>query len=293
MAIPGKALDRRRESEHPERQTSSARAHGAAQLETSDEEQDRHRQRQRELQHPNGWGVGESHWGGLSQRARVKADWLVPLPEGLTARQAMAIGTAGYTAMLCVLALEHHDIQPEAGEILVTGANGGVGSIAITLLARLGYRVVASTGRPQEADFLRALGATDVIAREELNAPGKPLARERWAGVVDSVGSHTLANACAGTRYGGAMAACGLAQGLDFPASVAPFILRGITLYGIDSVMAPLARRVAAWSRLAADLDLTRLDSLTTEIPLSGAVAAGHDILAGRIRGRLVVDVNR
>ena len=241
----------------------------------------------------NGWGVGESHWGGLSQRARVKADWLVPLPEGLTARQAMAIGTAGYTAMLCVLALEHHDIQPEAGEILVTGANGGVGSIAITLLARLGYRVVASTGRPQEADFLRALGATDVIAREELNAPGKPLARERWAGVVDSVGSHTLANACAGTRYGGAMAACGLAQGLDFPASVAPFILRGITLYGIDSVMAPLARRVAAWSRLAADLDLTRLDSLTTEIPLSGAVAAGHDILAGRIRGRLVVDVNR
>ena len=241
----------------------------------------------------NGWGVGESHWGGLSQRARVKADWLVPLPDGLTARQAMAIGTAGYTAMLCVLALEHHDIQPEAGEILVTGANGGVGSIAITLLARLGYRVVASTGRPQEADFLRALGAVDVIAREELNAPGKPLAKERWAGVIDSVGSHTLANACASTRYGGAVAACGLAQGMDFPASVAPFILRGITLYGIDSVMAPLARRVAAWSRLAADLDLSRLDSLTTEIPLSDAVAAGHDILAGRIRGRLVVDVNR
>lgn len=241
----------------------------------------------------NGWGVGESHWGGLAQRARVKADWLVPLPEGLTARQAMAIGTAGYTAMLCVLALEHHDIQPEAGEILVTGANGGVGSIAITLLARLGYRVVASTGRPQEADFLRALGAGEVIAREELNAPGKPLAKERWAGVVDSVGSHTLANACAGTRYGGAVAACGLAQGMDFPASVAPFILRGITLYGIDSVMAPLPRRVAAWSRLAADLDLARLDSLTTEIPLSGAVAAGHDILAGRVRGRLVVDVNR
>ena len=241
----------------------------------------------------NGWGVGESHWGGLSQRARVKADWLVPLPDGLTARQAMAIGTAGYTAMLCVLALEHHDIQPEAGEILMTDANGGVGSIAITLLTRLGYRVVASTRRPQEADFLRALGAVDVIAREELNAPGKPLAKERWAGVIDSVGSHTLANACASTRYGGAVAACGLAQGMDFPASVAPFILRGITLYGIDSVMAPLARRVAAWSRLAADLDLSRLDSLTTEIPLSDAVAAGHDILAGRIRGRLVVDVNR
>ncbi len=240
----------------------------------------------------NGWGVGESHWGGLSQRARVKADWLVPLPEGLSARQAMAIGTAGYTAMLCVLALEHHDIQPEAGDILVTGANGGVGSVAITLLSRLGYRVVASTGRPQETDFLRSLGAADVIAREELNAPGKPLAKERWAGVVDSVGSHTLANACAGTRYGGAVAACGLAQGMDFPASVAPFILRGVTLYGIDSVMAPLARRVAAWSRLAADLDLARLDSLTTEVPLSAAVAAGHDILAGRIRGRVVVDVN-
>lgn len=240
----------------------------------------------------NGWGVGESHWGGLSQRARVKADWLVPLPDGLSARQAMAIGTAGYTAMLCVLALEHHDIQPEAGDILVTGANGGVGSVAITLLSRLGYRVVASTGRPQEADFLRSLGAAEVVAREELNAPGKPLAKERWAGVVDSVGSHTLANACAGTRYGGAVAACGLAQGMDFPASVAPFILRGITLYGIDSVVAPLARRVAAWSRLAADLDLARLDSLTNEIPLSGAVTAGHDILAGRIRGRVVVDVN-
>jgi acrylyl-CoA reductase (NADPH) len=240
----------------------------------------------------NGWGVGESHWGGLAQRARVKADWLVPLPDGLSARQAMAIGTAGYTAMLCVLALEHHDIQPEAGDILVTGANGGVGSVAITLLSRLGYRVVASTGRPQEADFLRSLGAADVIAREELNSPGKPLAKERWAGVVDSVGSHTLANACAGTRYGGAVAACGLAQGMDFPASVAPFILRGVTLYGVDSVMAPLARRVAAWSRLAADLDLARLDSLTTEIPLSSAVAAGHDILAGRIRGRVVVDVN-
>jgi acrylyl-CoA reductase (NADPH) len=240
----------------------------------------------------NGWGVGESHGGGLAQRARVKADWLVPLPEGLSPRQAMAIGTAGYTAMLCVLALEHHGLQPESGDVLVTGASGGVGTIAIALLSRLGHRVIASTGRLQEADFLRSLGAAEVIAREELSVPGKPLAKERWAGVVDSVGSHTLANACAGTRYGGAVAACGLAQGMEFPGSVAPFILRGVTLYGIDSVMAPYARRVAAWSRLAADLDLDKLDSLTTEVPLAGAIGAGHDILAGRIRGRVVVDVN-
>jgi acrylyl-CoA reductase (NADPH) len=240
----------------------------------------------------NGWGVGESHSGGLAQKARVKADWLVPLPVGLSARQAMAIGTAGYTAMLCVLALEKHGVAPSAGDILVTGANGGVGTVAIALLARLGYRVVASTGRVQEADFLKSLGAADVIARDELSAPGKPLAKERWAGVVDSVGSHTLANACAGTRYGGAVAACGLAQGMDFPASVAPFILRGITLYGIDSVMAPYARRAEAWQRLVRDLDLAKLEALTTEVPLAGAIAAGSDILAGRIRGRLVVNVN-
>ena len=241
----------------------------------------------------NGWGVGESHSGGLAQKARVKADWLVPLPEGLTTRQAMAIGTAGYTAMLCVLALERHGLLPGMGDVLVTGANGGVGSVAITLLAGLGHRVVASTGRTGEAAYLQGLGAAEVIDRAELSAPGKPLGKERWAAVVDSVGSHTLANACAQTRYGGAVAACGLAQGLDFPASVAPFILRGITLYGIDSVMAKPSVRMPAWERLARDLDLARLDAITTEIGLEDAVQAGTDILAGRVRGRLVVDVNR
>ena len=240
----------------------------------------------------NGFGVGESHSGGLAQKARVKADWLVPLPAGLSARQAMAIGTAGYTAMLCVMALEKHGLKPASGDVLVTGANGGVGTVAITLLAGLGYRVVASTGRVQEADFLRHLGAAEVISRDELSAPGKPMSKERWAGVVDSVGSHTLANACGGTRYGGAVAACGLAQGMDFPGSVAPFILRGITLVGIDSVMAPQALRRAAWARLAQDLDLAKLEALTQEIPLAAALQAGADILAGRIRGRLVVNVN-
>ena len=240
----------------------------------------------------NGWGVGESHSGGLAQKARVKADWLVPLPAGLTTKQAMAIGTAGYTAMLSVMALERHGVRPESGDILVTGASGGVGSVAIAVLAKLGYRVVASTGRPQEAAYLRGLGAADIIARDELSAPGKPLAKERWAGVVDSVGSHTLANACAGTRYGGAVAACGLAQGMDFPASVAPFILRGITLYGIDSVNAPQAVRRSAWQRLARDLDLAKLEAITHEITLAGALQAAVDILAGRIRGRVVVNVN-
>ena len=240
----------------------------------------------------NGFGVGESHSGGLAQKARVKADWLLPLPASLTARQAMAIGTAGYTAMLCVMALEKHGVLPGSGDVLVTGANGGVGTIAITLLSKLGYRVVASTGRMQEAEFLKSLGAAEVISRDELSAPGKPLAKERWAGVVDSVGSHTLVNACAGTRYGGAVAACGLAQGMDFPGSVAPFILRGITLCGIDSVMAPFAVRTAAWARLACDLDLAKLESITREIPLGDAVQAGADILAGRVRGRVVVNVN-
>lgn len=240
----------------------------------------------------NGYGVGESHSGGLAQKARVKADWLVALPAGLTARQAMAIGTAGYTAMLCVMALEKHGVLPASGDVLVTGANGGVGTVAITLLSKLGYRVVASTGRLQEADFLKSLGAAEVISRDELSAPGKPLAKERWAGVVDSVGSHTLVNACAGTRYGGTVAACGLAQGMDFSSSVAPFILRGITLCGIDSVMAPLAVRSAAWQRLAHDLDLAKLESITREISLAEAVQAGADILAGRIRGRVVVNVN-
>lgn len=241
----------------------------------------------------NGWGVGETHSGGLAQKARVKADWLVPLPDGLTTRQAMAIGTAGYTAMLCVLALERHGLVPGMGDVLVTGANGGVGSVAITLLAGLGHRVVASTGRTGEAAHLQALGAAEVMDRAELSAPGKPLGKERWAAAVDSVGSHTLANACATTRYGGAVAACGLAQGLDFPASVAPFILRGITLYGIDSVMARPSVRMPAWERLARELDLARLDAITTEIGLDDAVQAGADILAGRVRGRLVVDVNR
>lgn len=240
----------------------------------------------------NGFGVGETHSGGLAQKARVKADWLLPIPAGLTARQAMAIGTAGYTAMLCVMALQKHGLVPGSGDLLVTGASGGVGAVAITLLARLGYRVVASTGRAAEADFLKGLGAAEVIDRKELSAPGKPLAKERWAGVVDAVGSHTLANACAGTRYGGAVAACGLAQGMDFPASVAPFILRGVTLYGIDSVMAPMAKRAEAWARLAKDLDLAKLDALTQEIPLAGALEAAPRILAGQVRGRLVVNVN-
>jgi acrylyl-CoA reductase (NADPH) len=240
----------------------------------------------------NGWGVGETHSGGLAQRARVRGDWLVALPSGLTTRQAMAIGTAGYTAMLCVMALQNHGLKPDSGDILVTGANGGVGSVAIALLSKLGYRVIASTGRVDQAEALKSLGAAEVIDRAELSAPGKPLAKERWAGVVDSVGSHTLANACAGTKYRGAVAACGLAQGMDFPGSVAPFILRGVTLYGIDSVMAPKAVREQAWARLAKDLDLAKLDSLVHEIPLAGALAAGADILAGKVRGRLVVNVN-
>ncbi|HOM13004.1 MAG TPA: MDR family oxidoreductase [Rubrivivax sp.] len=241
----------------------------------------------------NGWGVGETHSGGLAQRARVKGDWLVALPAALSTRQAMAIGTAGYTAMLCVMALQGHGIRPGDGDILVTGANGGVGGVAIALLGKLGYRVIASTGRLNEADALKALGAAEVIARAELSAPGKPLAKERWVGAVDTVGSHTLANVCAGTRYRGAVAACGLAQGLDFPASVAPFILRGVTLYGIDSVMAPKALREQAWARLAQDLDLAKLESMVREISLSEAIAAGADILAGKVRGRLVVNVNR
>jgi len=239
----------------------------------------------------NGWGVGETHWGCLAGRARLKGDWLVPLPETLTTRQAMAIGTAGYTAMLCVMALEAQGLAPGDGEVLVTGAAGGVGSVAIALLSGLGHRVVASTGRAAEADYLKGLGATDVIDRASLAAPGKPLQKERWAGVVDAVGSHTLANACAQTRYRGAVAACGLAQGMDLPSSVAPFILRGIRLIGIDSVMCPQPERRAAWARLARDLDLKKLESMTTGIGLADALAAAPDILAGHVRGRLVVDV--
>jgi acrylyl-CoA reductase (NADPH) len=241
----------------------------------------------------NGWGVGETHCGGLAEKARVKGVWLVPLPAAFSARQAMAIGTAGYTAMLCVLALEKHGIKPADGDILVTGANGGVGSVAIALLAKLGYKVVASTGRPAEAEHMKALGASEVIDRAELSAPGKPIGKERWAGVVDTVGSHTLANACATTKYRGAVAACGLAGGMDFPATVAPFILRGVTLYGIDSVMAPLAVRLEAWSRLGRDLDISKLDTFTREIGLAEALVVAAELLEGKVRGRVVVDVTR
>lgn len=241
----------------------------------------------------NGWGVGETHCGGLAEIARVKGEWLVPLPKNFSTRQAMAIGTAGYTAMLCVMALEKHGIKPEDGEILVTGANGGVGNIAIAVLSKMGYRVVASTGRMHDAGHLESLGATQVIGRSELSAPGKPIGKERWAGVIDTVGSHTLANACATTKYRGAVAACGLAGGMDFPATVAPFILRGVTLYGIDSVMAPLALRLEAWRRLANDLDIAKLETITQEIGISQAIAVGEGLLKGTVRGRVVVDVNR
>jgi acrylyl-CoA reductase (NADPH) len=237
----------------------------------------------------DGFGVGETHKGCLAAKARLKSEWLIRRPAAFSAKQAMAIGTAGYTAMLCVLALERHGVRPGDGEVLVTGATGGVGSVAIAVLAKLGHRVIASTGKASEADYLRKLGAADIVDRAELAAPGKPLQKERWAAVVDAVGSQTLANACAQLRYGGAVAACGLAQGMDLPATVAPFILRGITLYGIDSVMAPIARREEAWSRLARDLDPKLLEAMTTEIPLSGAVDAAQKLLAGQVRGRIVV----
>ncbi|HSD61395.1 MAG TPA: MDR family oxidoreductase [Burkholderiales bacterium] len=240
----------------------------------------------------NGWGVGEGHWGCLAQKARLKGDWLIPLPKAFTPHQAMAIGTAGYTAALCVLALEKHGVTPDQGEIVVTGASGGVGSVAIALLAKRGYKVVASTGRLSEADYLKSLGAAEVMDRNTLSAPGKPLGKERWAGAVDTAGSHTLANVCATTRYKGVVTACGLAQGMDFPSSVAPFILRGVTLAGIDSVMAPKADRIAAWNCLAADLDPAKLELITHEIGLAEAIQAGHDIVAGKIRGRVVVNVN-
>ena len=239
----------------------------------------------------NGWGVGETHWGCLAEQACLKGDWLVRRPAAFSARQAMAIGTAGYTAMLCVMALEKHGVTPASGDILVTGAGGGVGSVAIALLAKLGYRVVASTGRLQEADYLRQLGAADIMDRADLSAPGKPLAKERWAGVVDTVGSHTLANACASTKYGGVVTACGLAQGMDFPSSVAPFILRGVTLAGLDSVMAPRAVREAAWARLAQDLDTAQLERMTREVGLADAIGLGSEILAGQVRGRVVVRI--
>jgi acrylyl-CoA reductase (NADPH) len=237
----------------------------------------------------NGFGVGEMHWGGLAEKARLKSDWLIPLPKGIEAKQSMAIGTAGYTAMLSVLALEKQGVTPDSGEILVTGANGGVGSFAIRLLNRLGYHVVASTGRMEEVDYLKALGASEVINRSTLSEPGKPLQRERWAGVIDCVGSHTLANACASTQYGGVVTACGLAQGMDFPASVAPFILRGVKLIGIDSVMRPKADRIEAWQRLSELLQPQDFDVISTEIVLEDVVETAYKLLDGQVRGRVIV----
>lgn len=240
-----------------------------------------------------GWGMGETHWGGLSQRARLSSQWLLALPEAFTTRQSMVIATAGFTAALCVMALRKHGVTPSDGEVLVTGAAGGVGSVAVALLAGLGYPVVASTGRIAEADYLRMLGAARIVDRAEFSAPGKPLQSERWAGVVDTVGSHTLANACAATRWNGAVAACGLAQGADFPATVMPFILRGVTLYGINSVFVDNAMRRQAWELLAAHLDTAKLDAMTVEIGLSQAIEFAPEVLAGKVRGRTVVDVNR
>lgn len=239
----------------------------------------------------NGWGVGETRWGCLAQRARLQGDGLVRLPERLSARQAMALGTAGYTAMLCVLALERQGVRPGDGEVLVTGATGGVGSVATMLLARAGHTVVAATGKVAEADYLKTLGARSVIDRAELSSPGKPLQKERWAAVVDAVGSHTLANALAQTRYGGAVAACGLAQGADLPATVMPFILRGVTLAGIDSVMAPLPLRVQAWERLARDIDPDLLETLVEDITLADCVVRAQNLIDGKVRGRLVVNI--
>lgn len=241
----------------------------------------------------NGWGVGEKHWGGLAQWARLSGEWLIPLPAGLTTRQAMIVGTAGYTAMLCVLALERHGLTPAQGKVLVTGANGGVGSFAIAFLSRLGYQVIASTGRLEESAHLKQLGAAEIMDRQSLSEPGRPLGKEQWAAAIDSVGSHTLVNVCAGLQYQGIVAACGLAQGMDFPANVAPFILRGITLAGIDSVMRPVADRINAWQRIADVVDEALLTSLSREIGLSEVPDAAQALMAGSIRGRIVVDVNR
>ena len=240
----------------------------------------------------NGWGVGEGHHGGYAQRARIKGDWLVKLPDGLSTAQAMAIGTAGYTAMLCVLGLERQGVTPGAGDILVTGAAGGVGSVAIALLARLGYRVIASSRRKaSESAYLEGLGAAEVIDAADFQAPGRPVAKERWAGAVDCVGSHTLANVLAQTKYGGAVTACGLAQGMDLPGSVAPFILRGVVLAGIDSVMLPMPLRLVAWDRLARDLDLAKLEAMTFAASLEDVPQLATDILEGKVRGRAVISL--
>lgn len=239
----------------------------------------------------NGWGVGETHYGAYAERARVKGDWLVPLPEGITAHDAMAVGTAGYTAMLSVMALERHGIVPQRGPVIVTGAAGGVGSVAVSILSKLGYHVIASTGRASEEAWLRDLGAAEIIARDELTGSAKPLAKERWAGGVDAVGSTTLANVLSMTAYGGAIAACGLAGGMDLPSSVAPFILRGVSLLGIDSVMAPKEVRIEAWRRIGSDLDLAKLKALSNTIGFDGIIAAATDIVDGKVRGRVVVDM--
>ena len=241
----------------------------------------------------NGWGVGESHWGGLAQLASVKSEWLILLPKAFTPKQSLAIGTAGYTAMLCIMALQRHGLKPSDGEILVTGAAGGVGSFAISLMHQLGFTVVASSGRPEETPYLKSLGATEVIDRASLSQPGKPLAKERWAGVIDSVGSHTLANACAATKANGAVAACGLAQGMDFPATVAPFILRGITLYGINSVTQPKQRRIEAWDQLASLCKPDQLTTIAKEISLGESILCAENLIGGKVRGRVIVDVNR
>jgi len=237
----------------------------------------------------NGWGLGETRWGCLAERASLKGDWLVKLPAAFSTRQAMAIGTAGYTAMLSVLALERHGLRAGDGAVLVTGATGGVGSVAVALLARLGHRVVASSGKADQTAYLQQLGAAEVIDRAELAAPGKPLQKERWSAAIDAVGSQTLANVLAQTRYGGTVAACGLAQGHDLPGTVMPFILRGVTLAGIDSVMAPIELRRTAWERLARDLEPRALELMTEEVPLEGAIARAEALMAGRVRGRIVV----
>lgn len=241
----------------------------------------------------NGWGVGEVHWGGLAQKARLKGDWLIPMPAGITGHQAMAIGTAGYTAMLCILALERQGVKPENGEILVTGAAGGVGSVATAVLSKLGYTVVGVCGHESETDYIKSLGAVEVLDRSEFSGPGKLLSRERWAGAVDTVGSHTLANVCASVKYRGVVAACGNAGGMDFPSSVAPFILRGVILNGIDSVMCPRPERIVAWQRLAKDLDMEKLGIIAHEISLAETLDFAAKMIAGGHRGRVVVNVNR
>lgn len=241
----------------------------------------------------NGFGVGETHWGAYAGLARLSANWLIPLPKQLSPLQAMGVGTAGYTAMLCVMALEEHGIKPDSGPVVVTGANGGVGSVAIAILAKLGYHVIASTGRPEEAEFLTSLGAAEIIDRKELSEPGRPLGKERWVGGVDAVGSHTLANVLAQTSYGGAVAACGLAQGFDLPMTVMPFILRNVALLGVDSVMQPKEKRIEAWDRITSDLDMGKLEDITSVIGFDDIITTARDIVEGRIRGRVAVDMER